>query len=481
MAYSAGFEYDVFISYAAVDDKEAVADNGRGWVSLFVQYLEDVLASRLGGHEKLRIYFDRRNLGGNHHLQELLDAVTKSAIFVAVTSPAYSKRDWTKLELETFLKGSPDSRRLFAVEYLPLDPGEYHPPPLDDRRRLKFWEVDELSSLAAMPLTLKDHTFRPRIHDAADQIKRQLIAINAAEVARPAISHAAEVIAEDGARRSKGVIYLAQTSDDLEEDRSQVRRYLEQFGFLILPAADLPGGGEAFRAAAETDIRQSDLYAHLLGPRAGRYPADLEDGYGATQINIAREAGKEMMLWRHPELDLATVADLRQRTLLADQNVVVCGLESFKAEVRRRLETRPTPAATNNPAPSLVFIDASELDHDVAKIVKQEFEARNISVAIPLYEGSAEEVRDDLTDNMKDCEVLVFIYGKAPPAWVRAQMRLFNKLRPGTRAKLVAIFVGPPDEKPEDIGFSLPDLRRFDFREQWSVERIREMIEDIEL
>jgi hypothetical protein len=68
MAYTTGFEYDLFISYAAVNDIEPVTDDGRGWVTMFVRNLEMVLASRLGGREKLRIYFDRRNLGGNHEV-----------------------------------------------------------------------------------------------------------------------------------------------------------------------------------------------------------------------------------------------------------------------------------------------------------------------------------------------------------------------------------------------------------------------------
>lgn len=480
MAYTTGFEYDVFISYAAIDD-EPLADNARGWISLFAHNLEMVLASRLGGRENLRIYFDRRNLAGNHQLQELLDAVSKSAVFVAVTSPSYAIRDWPKRELAAFLQGSTDSQRLFAIEYLPLDAGETHPQALNERKRLKFWEVDEATSYTAMPLSLKHPAFRGRIHDLADQIKKQLVAINAAETARPAIRKAADVIADDGARRSKGIVYLAQTTDDLEEERDQVRRYLEQFGFLVLPAGDLPGGGEAFRGEVEQEVKQADLYVHLLGPRAGRYPADLEDGYGGTQVRAARAANKKLLLWRHPELDVDGVTDPRQRALLTDPAVVVCGLESFKATIRSRLETRPQSDGDEKQPPSLVFIDASELDHEVAKIVQQEFEARKISVAVPLYEGTAEEVRQDLTDHLRDCEVLVIIYGHAPTAWVRAQMRLFSKLRPGTRARLVAIFVGPPDEKPADLGFSLPDMQRIEFREQWSAERIRATLEEIGL
>jgi hypothetical protein len=332
MAYTTGFEYDVFISYAAVDDREPVAENGQGWVTTFVRNLEMVLASRLAGREKLRIYFDRRNLGGNHELTELPEAVGKSALFLAITSPAYSDREWTKRELDTFLKGAPDSLRLFAAEYLPLDEGETHPHPLNDRKRLKFWDVDEMSSFAAIPLTPKDQPFRNRIHDLADQIKKQLVAINTAEIARPGIIQAAAVIADDGARRSKGIVFMAQTTDDLEEECDQLRRYLEQFGYLVLPAGDLPGGGDAFRTEIERDIQQADLYVHLLGPRAGRYPADLEDGYGATQVRVAREAGKKLLLWRHPELDLDKVSDGRQRALLSDEAVVVCGLETFKAQ-----------------------------------------------------------------------------------------------------------------------------------------------------
>src|SRR5580704_8180808 len=218
MAYTTGFEYDVFISYAAVDDREPVGENGQGWVTTFVRNLEMVLASRLAGREKLRIYFDRRNLGGNHELTELPEAVGKSALFLAITSPAYSDREWTRRELDTFLKGSPDSLRLFVAEYLPLDAGETHPDPLNDRKRLKFWDVDEMSSFAAIPMTPKGQPFRNRIHDLADQIKRQLVAINTAEIARPAIIKAAAVIADDGARRSKGIVFVAQTTDDLEEE-----------------------------------------------------------------------------------------------------------------------------------------------------------------------------------------------------------------------------------------------------------------------
>ncbi|HTC52618.1 MAG TPA: TIR domain-containing protein [Steroidobacteraceae bacterium] len=478
MAYAAGFEYDLFISYAAVDDAEPIGEHGRGWVSMFVRRLEAVLASRLGGQGKLRIYFDVRNLGGNQQIRELLDEVNRSALFLAFASPAYAEREWTRRELAAFVKNDADTRRLFAVDYLPLDNGALLPDPLQDHKRLKFWDLDE-SSRSALPLSQNGEPFRNRIHDLAEQIKRQVIAINAAEVTRPAISEIAEAVSGTTARRAKGVAFLAQTTDDLEEERMQVQRYLEQFGFLILPAADLPGGGEAFRTAVRADLAQSDLYLHLLGPRAGRYPSDIPEGYPAAQIEAAKAAGKNLILWRHPELDLDKVTDPRQRALLTDANVIACGLESFKAEARRRLEARPKEKSGDAKRSSLVFINSTESDYDVARIVQQEFSKRNLPTILPLYAGTAEQVQQDLTENIKDCDVLVILYGTAPAAWVRSQIRLFSKLKAGSRATVVAIFVGPPEGKNADVGVFMPDLRWISFPADWSMEPVQSLIAEL--
>jgi hypothetical protein len=481
MAYLAGYDYDVFISYAAVDDQMPFGGAGMGWVSMFFANLQKMLPIRLGTGDGLSIYFDRGSLHGNHDLQEITAAVSRSAIFLAVTSPAYSTREWTRRELETFVKDASDSRRLFAVEYLPLDAGERHVAPLDSRKRLKFWEIEGVSSLAPNPITPQDAgLWMARLGDLTFQIKDQLKAMKAAETASPSISRQVDAIAAGATAQARTSVYLAQTHEDLDDERDQVARYLQQYGFAILPQNDLPGGGAGFRDAARADIAAATLYVHLLGPKAGRYPADLPDGYGATQIAIAREAGKEIMLWRHPELDPATVTDPRQRALLSDEAVEASGLESFKAEILRRLQPKPARTKPKKDTPSLVFINASKDDYEGAKIVQREFEARGIPTVLPLYDGSPDVILEDLKANIGDSDVIVFLYGNAPLSWVRSQMRQFNKLRPGAHTRMVAIFVGPPDDKPADIGISLPDLRRVESPSTWAVGPIRHLIEEIE-
>ncbi|MBX3579630.1 MAG: hypothetical protein KF723_20695 [Rhizobiaceae bacterium] len=476
MAFTTGFEYDLFISYAHVDDSEKMP-TGRGWVSEFVARLQSALHSRLGGPDSLKIYFDHNSLGANHRLPELLDAAAKSAVFVALASPAYAMRDWTRKELSTFASSADDLKRLFAVEFLPLQDGDEYPEPLSMHKRAKFWETDEPHSSTPIPL-MPDGSgpYRNRIHDLAQQIRTQLVALNA----RKEIGALAEAIVDDTARRNKGVVFLAQTTDDLEEDRLQVQRYLEQFGYLVIPRADYPQGGEQFVAAVQDDLRDASLYVHLLGPRGGRRPPDLPLGYARAQFDAARQARVPTMLWRRPDLDLSTVADADHLAILNDADVIASGLESFKADVRRRLEIPRTEPRPLPPPQTLVFINADESDYEVAKMVRDEFAARDMTAVIPMYQRNAAEFHEDLKEHLTDSDVLVFLYGRAPEAWVRQQLKFFSKLRPGAKARVVAVLVGPPEGKPDDLGVSFKGLTRVPAFEDWKVTPILELIDGLQ-
>ena len=121
MAFVHGFENDVFISYAHADNE--VDALGDAWVQQFQQNLRIALKQRLGRGDDINIYFDARRLQGNHPLDEILDSVRKSAVFVAVGSPSYVNRQWTRDELAAFAAVSDEPGRLFGIERLPLDEG----------------------------------------------------------------------------------------------------------------------------------------------------------------------------------------------------------------------------------------------------------------------------------------------------------------------------------------------------------------------
>ena len=88
MSSAKGYEHDVFISYATVDDFPTKC----GWVSAFVSSLNESLASASGLRDLDRIWWDRSNIDEEDSLTEQIRTkVQKSACMVVILSQGYSK------------------------------------------------------------------------------------------------------------------------------------------------------------------------------------------------------------------------------------------------------------------------------------------------------------------------------------------------------------------------------------------------------
>jgi hypothetical protein len=273
-------------------------------------------------------------------------------------------------------------------------------------------------------------------------------------------------------------IYLAQTTDDLDEEREQVRRYVEQFGVEVLPASMHPQGGADFTAAAAADLARADAFVQLLGRRPARRPPDLPQGYDRAQAELAAAHGLPVLQWLRPDIDPAAVADPAHAELLQGAGVMRVGFETFKADIVKRLERKPPPP----PVPSeeqFIFINADGSDLPLAEELRRELKnvGGALRTAVPALEGSAEDVRLDLEENLIECDALLMVYGQSPPVWVRGQLRLYSKLKHRRRGplKALAICLGPPDPKP-DIGMDLPEIRQIDYRSGVAAEAVRQFL-----
>jgi hypothetical protein len=492
MAIVPGFDYDLFVSYAHADD--SVAEGQIGWVTQFVRQLEPALRQRLGGVEALKIFFDSRATGANSNLPELLDAVRRSALFLAVGSPSYSARDWPHQELATFVERMPDLSRLFMIECLPLSDSEQYPPPLDNHIRLEFWKASGRRQIPMTILPTSDaQEFSTLVHGLASDLRERLLSVRYSVVAQtqtgtPAHSEIPRVVTSvtQGADppEKKKTILLAQTTDDVEDEADQLRRYLNQYGdeIAVLPKGGYSQGGEAFMSAFQQDLARADLFVQLLGHRAGRVPPDLPQGYTGFQLNAAKVAGVEIMQWRHPDLDTSGISDASYQNILTAETVVASGLEAFKSEVlvrarKRRREPRKNPSPTSSPT---VFINADDKDMTIAREIERECLRQALTTFLPMSGPSSEANRKDLAENLTDCDVLLFIYGDSTQDWIRSQLRFFGKVKPKRDAdpKLLAICSGPPAQKP-DIGISIPNAHVINCTEGWDMPKIRALLAEL--
>ncbi len=140
--YIPGFEHDIFISYAWVDD--AVHGSERGWVSELVEHLRtEVAASLCNRCEPLSVFSDRGIDSDRPVRPELEKAVRGSAIFVPVVSKQWLTSPWCRRELEWFLHAGGRKRPIFPVWLYDKDLLKDVPPALYERGGHEFWRREQ--------------------------------------------------------------------------------------------------------------------------------------------------------------------------------------------------------------------------------------------------------------------------------------------------------------------------------------------------
>jgi hypothetical protein len=352
---------------------------------------------------------------------------------------------------------------------------------------MAFWQKHPEREIPVTMATGSD-AYLQTLLDLAEQIRKTLKKMREAqkaasggllELAKTVLSEAPPVVRQLGAGKT---ILLAQATDDLDEEREQVRRYVEQYGVNVLPEGTYPQGGDAFTSALDADLARADAYVQLLGRTNAKRPPDMPLGYDRQQFERAIARGIPILQWLRPDVDPATVTDREHSKLLSGEHVMRIGLEAFKADIVKRLAKPPAPPP---PAPGpaeeqFVFINADGSDIQLAEDLRRELSGANLTSAIPILQGSSEDVRLDLEENIVECDALVMVYGEATPVWVRGQLRLYSKLKHRRKQplKTLAIYLGPPESKP-DIGMDMPEVKRIDYREGTPADSLRQLLSGI--
>jgi len=459
------YQYDVFVSYASPDDE--LPPPFDRWVTRLVDGLRRTLRSRLG--REPRIYFDQDTAEPNQPWSDIDAACRDSALFLAIHSPAYAARDWPQRELDLFVRLADDPRRLFVAE-LGSGTGQAHPA-LQERTFKRFFDAGESRGMRhAMPIEPDTREFANRIWDLASAIERQ---IRRMEEGEPVAATAA------GGLES---VLLAVTTDDLDDERESVRRHLEQFGISVLPTAEYPLGGAAFREAFAHDLGRSRLVVQLLGPRPGRRPPDLREGYGRHQRDAAEAAAVPVIQWRSSALDVVAIEDVDHRALLTGAEVIACTLEQFKQAVRDRLEAMREPVATAaesavaGPSSRIVFVHAEKADAEVVRQVGDLLGAEHV-VLTPLYAAPGSNQKD-FRKKLSLCDALLLLYGEAGPAWMDDIMLHAIKVR-RQHMPAGAVCMGPPGGKPA-LSVRIPGFAQLDCTsaagDGWRLEPIRDLV-----
>jgi len=452
MTYVPRFKHDIFISFAHADD--APDPQGVRWVSDFQMYLKRAVKQHLAGFEP-DVFFDALDLHPNQPVKIVLANARQSALFLPIISPSYVERTWPNDELRAFSEAVPEVDRIFAVELLP--PVADYPLQLRDLKRKMFWWKDEKEGSAPRKFSPKHKSeiYTEYVDDVAYLVAKRLRDLHPQNTPQRSPSSIA----------GKTVL-LAEVTDDLRRHCRQIRDHLEQYDVNVLPKRDYPEVGAEFAKVFDADLNQADVFVQLLSEvRSSKSPelkceGDAEPkSQGQYQYDAAKLRGMPVLQWRSPEIDASTVTHWDQH-LLAGPHVLAMGLGEFVREIKKVLDRPPpeTDTSTKLRKGEILFINADRSDKELADSLVQAFENNAEWMAVePLFEGPADQILEDLEENLKDCGALLLVYGNSTPPWVRAQLRRYSKLEKSRKEspRLKTILLGPPAPKSDrDLGAS---------------------------
>ncbi|HEX8652464.1 MAG TPA: DUF4062 domain-containing protein [Pyrinomonadaceae bacterium] len=455
------FEDDIFISYAHLDN-QPLAEGLDGWVETLHERLGVRLSQLLG--EEVRIWRDPKLQGNDYFADSLVLRVSKVAILVSILSPRYVKSEWCMREITEFCKAAElqggirlgNSSRVFKVIKTFIR-REEQPASIQPMLGYEFYEYDhQLGRAKEFSPDVSPHRdirYWEKLEDLANDIK--LLIERMKEAGKSAL------VTSPPAANVK-TIYLAHTTSDLNEERDNIQRELQQHGHRVLPDKELPLDATALKEAVREYLKNSQLSIHLIGARYGMVPEDESRSIIQIQNDLATERGAEQMqrlIWMPTGLQSP---DERQQKYIDSLRLGLNGfhgvevlqtkLEDLKVQIYEKLADKPQPhAPPNGDHPSSLYLICDKQDYEAVLPLESYLFDQGLEVILPVMEGDEAQAAQDHKDNLLHCDAVMIYHGQAGEIWLRMKLRELQKTAGYGRTRPMAaraIYIGsPPTER----------------------------------
>ncbi len=456
----------LFVSYARADD-QLPSGGDEGGVTRLIKRLKTLLRQKLDSENSYDLWIDSLLNGAGHVTSEVIDTIQHTPILIVILSRNYVASDWCQGQKNSFLGLVQErARRDSSVFVIERDRLKYEErlPEFDEVTgyRYHFWDELRYHNL------LDDLSY-----DLADELRKRKTRV--------------DILTKDMAPVSddRPVVLLADVTDDLCPVREEVERHLRQSNLRVLPEESYyPYETRTFQQAVRDDLVKSDLFVQLLSGVTGKRPKDLQQSRARYQYELALETGTAVVQWCSPELDVDTVHDSDQRTLLQLDTVLAVGIEALTSDIVNRV----TPEKPSTPplAPDmktigvLLFLDANtHQDSTLATQICQVLDQIGVGYMLPLQSEKPSENREAFEQYVLHCDALVIVYGEVSVKWVSDQLLATRKIFWKRQRPLTfAIFDGPPEQKPP-LTFKFPNMRVLHCRNYVDEEKLLNFIESL--
>jgi hypothetical protein len=485
MAYLPGFDYDIFISYAHVNNQ--TADRHRdGWVTQFQRYLEMQLSTLVGRIELVKVWRDPA-LDGNQLFDDTIrDRINRSAVFLTLFSFGYLHSDYCRQELQWFCSKAQaepwglsiaDRMRIFNLQLNNIERAKW-PKEFGRTSGYRFYVAEQEDDIG-FPSNPEETFFQSQLLALIKALYRTL------EAFKEAIEAAARQAQLDQPNcdqtltaRQLDTIFLAETSDSLRLLRRRVANELQQQSIHVCTAIPPPYEAGPHDEKVIIEMSRAQLSVHLLDEWPGReIEGEPEKTYPQRQVELGMQHAKVQLIWVPLRLDpqaVQAIEDVKYREFLTQ-------LERRQREQSRYHFIRESPseitheildelarlkqAAATPRAPSAVLLDTHLKDQLYALELGRFLLEHNIQPYINPEEDDPSKNIRILTERLKQVNRLILVFGNVAEEWVRARLGEAVKIAitEGCQLKSCGIYFAPPRRKVTDDTFNLGFLPIYQF------------------
>ena len=460
MSSSTAKDKKVFISYCHDDNDEVLGDQ---WVEQFHRYLGTRLKQILGRGNEPRIWRDKVLQGNQDFADVLVEELHTSAVLISVLTPSYVDSEWCRREVEEFARAAEaaggvkigeNQKRIFKVEKTPVDRSR-HPPILQGQTGYRFYIKDkEKGRPSELALAADNPEKRAKalevIEDLAYHIIGTLKAMAGAEA--PSVS---SVGAESGENtempvpavdESRPVIYLAETSFDISEERTEVRRELQGQGYRVLPEGQLPvTSPDQFDDAVRECLEQSQIVIHMIGAELAHSPAGHRDDVVVLQNRLGAEHSSEnaikRLIWlpqgcsSDDETQQAFIDSLqRDPAMQGGADVVQGPLQELitgildtvkKIEAEKRKSSETAQASDDAAVRRSIYVCYSREDKESVDPLLDYLFKNDIDLLEPPWLDEAAKDQQLVArhkENVRACDAMLVFAVNATESWLKSQI-----------------------------------------------------------
>ncbi|MEM7305336.1 MAG: toll/interleukin-1 receptor domain-containing protein [Planctomycetota bacterium] len=480
MAYIPGSAFDVFISYAHVDDIPE-SDGDAGWVERFEQQLSIRMLKRVG--ERVGFWRDPELRRSERFDDAIQTALRGSSLMISLITPRYLKSDYCRQEVDWFrTKAEQEPEGMLAgrsVRVIPVLlynlPPEDWPEPCQGTSGHRFFDAEDDD--IGEPLEPDSDAFKDRMKVLVKELHEALTSMKEAAQTPPPTHEPEPAGDAEDIDPNAFKVFLSHPPDSLGPVRRQLASKLAaKEGIHLLGEIPPPHEDSDHHEAVRRAVETADLSVHLLGVTPGEPIDEADHGrtYPVEQVNVGLEHASSQLILMPDDLDLRALDDgsyseflneLIDRKRDGDQlEVVRTGRHEMLDEIlakRERIEqARQREAAQQPGAPFVTFIDLhmSDLTHAtelVGYLGQQEIQP----VMIPAAENSPTEGMNAFLDNVSRANLLLVVYGAVERNWVQqrileaSKLILVNKLN-----TQVGVYVAPPNKPADAVMFAPYDV-----------------------